>query len=351
MGVYLREILAEDGHSVVVTSRSGRDPIPNIEFRVGDAKKIDFVESLLNEIKPDAVVDFMIYSTDEFAARRDILLSGTKHYLFLSSYRVFNDDKVITERSPRLLDSSSDAAYLKTDEYGLCKARSENLLRESNYQNWTIIRPGITYSKMRFQLGCLEANTLCFRSLQGLPVVMPREMRLKQTTLTWGKDVALMIARLILNPKAYREDFNCASSEHCSWGEVCDLYKELLGTDVRDCSVEDYIKIIGNRAQVCYDRLFDRALDNSKVLSVTGLRQDDFMPLRKGLTRELKAFVASPVYQYPNVVINARMDKVLGTRIKLVGMSKEDKIAYLSEVCAVFRFAMRSYRFIKRRFR
>lgn len=349
MGVYLREILAEEGHSVLVTSRTPREDGPHIQFKVGNAKDVDFIRNLLEEERPDAVVDFMVYGTDEFSVRRDVFLSHTRHYVFLSSYRVFNDDKIITERSPRLLDSSDDAEYLKTDEYALCKARSENLLRESGLKNWTIIRPGITYSKMRFQLGCLEANTLCLRSLKGVPVAMPKEMQGKQTTLTWGRDVALMISRLILNQKAYGEDFNCASAEHCSWGEVCDLYKELLGTEVKDCSVEDYVKIIGNRAQVCYDRLFNRVLDNSKVLAATGIEQAELMTLKEGLSRELRRFVENPVYQYPNVAINARMDHVLGLRYDLKGLSSADKVQYLYERNRIVRFAIRAARFLKRK--
>ena len=177
IGVYLSEILAADGKDVVVTSRSEHAPCCSIEFIRGDARNADFLSFTLDRVRPDAVVDFMSYGTDEFKMRRDLLLGKTRHYLFLSSYRVFNDAEVITEKSPRLLDSSTDSDYLKTDEYALCKARSENLLRESSMANWTIIRPGITYSKRRFQLGCLEANTLCYRSFQGLPVAMPQEMR------------------------------------------------------------------------------------------------------------------------------------------------------------------------------
>lgn len=351
MGVYLREILAAEGHSVLVTSRAARATETNVRFVVGNAKESSFVSNLIAEEHPDAVVDFMIYSTDEFAARYENYLSSVRHYVFLSSYRVFNDDEIITERSPRLLDTSKDAEYLKTDEYALCKARSENMLRESSRKNWTIIRPGITYSKMRFQLGCLEANTLCFRSLRGAPIAMPREMRGKMTTLTWGRDVALMISKLILNERAYGEDFNCATSEHHPWDYVCKLYENLLGAKIEDCSVEDYVKIIGNRAQVCYDRLFNRAIDNAKVLSATGIKQSELMPLNEGLTKELKAFIENPAYQYPNMAINARMDKVLGSRISLSGLSKADIVAYLTARYQSARFVARAAGYIKRRFR
>lgn len=348
MGVYLREILAAEGKDVLVTSRSEQMPRAGVEFLRGDARDLGFLSSVLDRVRPDAIVDFMIYGTDEFKARRDLLLGKARHYLFLSSYRVFNDAEVITERTPRLLDSSTDSAYLKMDEYALCKARSEDFLRESGKTNWTIIRPGITYSKRRFQLGCLEANTLCYRSFQGLPVAMPPEMRLKQTTMTWGRDVALMIARLVLNPKAYGEDFNCASAEHHSWDEICGLYKRMIGAEVRDCTIEDYIRIVGNSAQVRYDRMFNRIIDNGKVLAATGLKQEQLLTLDVGLSRELESFRKNPVYQYPNVAINARLDRVLGTSISLRGFSLRQRREYYAIRYPLFGLFVRGVGKLKR---
>ena len=36
-----------------------------------------------------------------------------------------------------------------------------------------------------------------------------------------------------------------------------------------------------------YDRLYDRPIDNSKVLRVTGLKKEDFIPMKKGIQIEL----------------------------------------------------------------
>ena len=348
MGVYLRDILAQAGHIVYITSRSAQKDSNCIKFLQGNAHDLSFVERVLFDVKPDAVVDFMTYTTEEFAARYEKLLGGTRHYLFLSSYRVFNNDRIITERSPRLLDTVKDEKYLKTDEYALCKARSENFLRQSAHKNWTIIRPGITYSKRRFQLGCLEANTLCYRSLLGLPIVMPKEMREKETTLTSGRDVALMISKLLLNPQAYCEDFNCATAEHHSWDYVCEIYRTILNADIRDSSIEDYIKVVGNCAQVKYDRLFDRRIDNSKILEATGLKQSDLMSLEDGLRNELDNFKANPVYQYPDVVLNARMDRLLGTRIPLNELPFSLKVKYWEYRYVLVGFGLRAFRKLKR---
>ena len=57
---------------------------------------------------------------------------------------------------------------------------------------------------------------------------------------------------------------------------------------------EDYLKILnpdpycpGARWQLEYDRLFDRIMDNSKVLAATGMKQEELMPLYDGLKHEI----------------------------------------------------------------
>ena len=56
---------------------------------------------------------------------------------------------------------------------------------------------------------------------------------------------------------------------------------------------EDYLAIlspegkINVRWQLEYARLFRRITDNSKVLALTGLKQEDMMPLYEGLKLEI----------------------------------------------------------------
>ena len=60
------------------------------------------------------------------------------------------------------------------------------------------------------------------------------------------------------------------------------------------------------RWQLEYARLFDREVDNSKVLAVTGLKQSDTMPLYDGLKMEISRTPKD--YPWPN---NQRMDDYL----------------------------------------
>ena len=130
MGVHLVELLSQRGDAVFVTSRRERPSRKNVTYVQGDAHNNDFLQTLLNSRRWDAIVDFMVYRTEEFRHRMPQLLAATAQYVFLSSSRVYADSAgPITEDSPRLLDVSADAAYLKTDEYALAKARQENALR------------------------------------------------------------------------------------------------------------------------------------------------------------------------------------------------------------------------------
>jgi nucleoside-diphosphate-sugar epimerase len=333
MGIHLAPALAEAGFTVDVTTRTSRSSeMAGINFIIGNAQDDQFVTQLLRLHRYDVLVDFMLYGTDDFTQRLPTLLAGTEQYFLLSSYRVFANASILTETSPRLLDVVRDPTYLKTDEYALAKARQEDVLRASDASNWTIVRPGITYSTGRFQLGTLEANMVVWRSRRQVPVAIPKLMLEKQTTLTWAGDVAKLLTRLAGNAKAFGEDFNVVTAEHHSWRYVAGIYHEVLGTEVCEVETEDYIKALGeglNNYQVHYDRMFDRVLDNRKVLGVTGFSQGDFTSLRAGLIAELHRFLEKPSPLIIDFGRQARFDALTHSFIGFKNLRLYDIFVYL----------------------
>ena len=152
-------------------ARQKENTSPNISYFQADAKDCDTLRAILRN-NYDAIVDFLLYSTIQFLDRYRILLSNTNHYIYLSSYRVFaGSDTPINEDSAQLLDISDNKRFLATDDYALAKARQEDILENSRFRNWTIVRPAITYSKLRYQLVTLEANTVVARAFKKRPVV------------------------------------------------------------------------------------------------------------------------------------------------------------------------------------
>lgn len=332
MGVYLAPELLRRGYSVDVTSRFDHvDSQKKITHLKGNALDVEFIARILRDKKYDVVVDFMTYTTDQFRERYELYLKATKQYIFLSSYRVFADTPVITELSPRLLDVCDDVEYLNTDEYALAKARQEDMLRSSKSTNWTIVRPAITYSKTRFQFGTLEANVFLWRATKGLPIAFPAPMLGKVTTMTWAGDVARLMSKLCLNERAYGEDFNVATAENHTWQEVLNIYKKNIDIELRKTTTEQYILAIGSnfsQYQVRYDRMFDRKIDNSKVLDVTGESQLDFTKLAEGLEAELNGFLKQPKFGRIDYAKQARFDKLVGSQINLAELGAEDKSLY-----------------------
>ena len=304
MGVYLAPELLSMGYEVDVVSLDNlKSEIPELRYIRTDAMDNSILEKLLQN-EYDGIVDFLIYANPSvtFSARMDLLLSHTSHYIYLSSYRVYADkDAVTTESSPRLLDVTEDTEFLsfQTEEYALYKAIGEDILFSSGYKNWTAIRPAITYSKRRFQLVTLEAPLLIPRIREGKTVLLPKNARHVQATMTWAGDVAKMIARILFNKEAYRECYSVCTAEHNTWQEVAEIYHRQCGLKYIWVDDEIYLDMIASREnerarkgakwQLDYDREFNRVMDNSKILKLTGLMQSDFMTLEKGIQREFLA--------------------------------------------------------------
>ena len=122
-----------------------------------------------------------------------------------------------------------------------------------------------------------------------------------------------MIGALLFCKCAFGEVYNINSAEHHTWGEIADYYKEICGLKAVWVDKEDYLKILnpdpccpGPRWQLEYARLFDREVDNSKVLAATGMKQSDLMPLYDGLKMEIDRTPKD--HPWPN---NRRMDDYL----------------------------------------
>lgn len=311
IGTFLVPELKKSGYSVFITSRTThRSDDPDVTYIEGNAKDDAFLDALLAQ-RYDAIVDFMIYSTEAFKSRYQKLMASTKHYIFLSSYRVYGDNGCapIKEDSPRLLDSVNDPEYLRTDEYGLTKARQEDLLRRYGRLNYTIVRPAITYGGDRFQLGTMEANEFLVRALNGKPVVFPEEMLDKRTTMTWAGDVGRMIAKLVLEKSAFNNVFTAATAESRTWRDVLAIYRELLGFEVKTVPLSVYEQIVGRPWQIKYDRMLHRVIDNTKICIQTGTRQAEMKPLKEGLREELEAFMKDPKFRPVDEAMQARFDE------------------------------------------
>ena len=291
----------------------------NAAYIQSDAFDKNFLNGLLKE-NFDGIINFMEYGKVDFSEYYQLFLEHTSHYIYLSTCRVYDDkEQPIKETSPRLLDSSEDEVLKASHDYCIYKAQDEDLLVNSSYDNWTVVRPATTFSTMRLQLVTLEFNNSVARALQGKTIVLPIQAKDKPATLSWGGDVAKMIARILFKEEAKREFYNVCSAEHRTWGEIAEYYRDLVGLEAVWVDKEDYLAIlspegtINVRWQLEYARLFRRITDNSKVLALTGLKQEDMMPMYDGLKLEIGNIPKD--YVPEDTKIGLRMDEYIKNHI------------------------------------
>ena len=316
MGTHLVGLLAERGHNVTVSSRKIRESTNNITYVCGNAHDEYFLNNLLNH-SWDIIVDFMVYRTSDFEKRVNDLLGATKQYIYLSSARVYaNIDTIITENSLRLLDISDDRNYLATDEYALSKARQENILKESQKKNWTIIRPYITYDKTRLQLGFLEKEAWLYRALKGRTIVFSKNIAKKITTLAYGLDVAKAILAVLNNIEAYGSTFHITGNDHQKWEGILQAYvlviQKHLGYKPKCILIdeEQTLKMHSNIYQIKYDRMFNRVFDNTKIDRFIDTK--DFTKTIEGISFCLEEFLKKPEFNKIYWPAEALKDKISG---------------------------------------
>ena len=340
MGISLVQILRQNKHNeIFVTSRKKYDDIENVHYLQGNAQDDNWLMSILKINHWDIIVDFMTYSTKEFKDRYSHMLNSTGQYIFFSSSRVYADahGEKITEKTIRLLESTTDHVYLKTDEYALAKAREENLLLSAKNKNWTIIRPYITYNTTRLQLGTMEKEAWLYRALHGRTVVFSEDIANTLTTMTYGYDVAQGIVSIMGENNALGRIFHIMQSDSMTWREVAVIYqkvfKEVTNKNLKIKYLSDtkeFSEVFSNYWQVYFDRLYPRVFDNSKILQFMG-ESYTWISMEEGITSCLSKFILEKhAFRDINWIAEGWMDKKTGERTPFIEIPTiKQRVAYI----------------------
>ena len=290
LGTYTAEELIRLGYSVdIICLEEKASQNERLKFYKAEAS-IEFLIKLFKENHYDGIVNFIHYpDIEEYKPVHKLLTDNTEHLIFLSSYRVYADmEHPITENAPLLLDISDDKEFLENEKYAISKARAEKFIRdESNTRNWTVVRPVISFSQSRFDIVTISERVV----LENEKVYLPEGVKNVMAGLDWSGNSGKLIANLLFKKEAFGESYTISSAQNLTWGEIADIYTELVGTkfewiDTNEwLSDDNYIK--NSYWAAVYDRFFDRTIDNSKVLKATGLNQKDFKSIKEGLKIEL----------------------------------------------------------------
>ena len=254
----------------------------------------DFLKDLFSKKHYDGIVNFIHYpDAEKYKPVHKLLTDNTEHLIFLSSYRVYADlEHPITEESPRLLDTSKDERFLAKENYALAKARAEDfIINESNTKNWTIVRPVISFSNKRLDIETINQNVVLDCAREGKSLFLPKITKNLTASLDWAGNSGKLIANLLFRKEALGETYTISTAQNLTWGEIAQIYTELIGTRFEWIDDDEWLKhpehIQGGYWAAVYDRFYDREIDNSKVLKATGLTKDDFLSIKEGLIIEI----------------------------------------------------------------
>lgn len=315
MGRYLIPLISKDAQNdvFITTRRKISSDCDNVHYITGNAKDIGFIGEVMKASgKWDVVVDFMIYSLEEFSKRVDLFLENAGQYIFLSSARVYADTKEpITESTPRLLDSTDDEKLLNSNNYAIVKARQEDLLIGHQAKNWTIVRPYITYSDAKLQLGAQEKEEWLYRVIHNRSIIVPDDIMNKTTTMTWGKDVAQAIVSFMGVKAAFGEIVNTAQNASVKWSGILNIYKkclEELGYKVNTVHIDHAAKLSSNAYKLKYDRLLNRTFSCEKIKAISGF--SDFTDNETGIKDCLQTFLKQPSFLGISWLYQAKVDRI-----------------------------------------
>ncbi len=294
LGTYTAKELLRLGYNVdIICPEEKKSYDERLKFYQSYATN-DFLKELFCKKHYDGIVNFIHYpDIEEYKPVHKLLTDNTDHLIFLSSYRVYADlENPITENAPMLLDVSDDKAFLEEETYALSKAKAEKFIREeSNTKNWTIVRPVISFSEKRLDIVTINNHSILEYKKEGKPLCLPENTKNLTAALDWAGNSGKLIANLLFKKDAFGQAFTISSAQNLTWGEVAEIYTELIDAEFEWINTEewlsnpDYIK--NSYWAAVYDRFFDRKIDNSKVLKVTGLTKDDFLSVKEGLIIEI----------------------------------------------------------------
>lgn len=286
-----KELLSKDCQVDIICLEDYTSDNPNLRYYKANAD-LKYLTEFLKDKYYDGIVNFIHYtSVDDYKPVHKLLCSKTDQLIFLSSYRVYADlQHPITETAPMLADVvKDDEEFLKTENYALPKARCEKFLREeSGTKNWTVVRPVISFSDKRLDLVTVSGREIIDTAKSGKTILLPEVAKNLTAGLDWAGNSGKLIANLLFKKECFGEAYTVSSGQNLTWGEVADIYTRLTGVKFRWSETEEYVNTGHGGYILIYDRLYDRAVDNTKILKATGLKKEDFTSIEDGIKIELK---------------------------------------------------------------
>lgn len=324
----IRELALENGIDVYILNR-GRKEKERLDSRIhviiGNVRNVDDTKEKIKDLYFDVVIDFLSYTKEQLENTLSIFNKKCDQFIFISSATVYRK----TEPNEKITENTE--LYNPDWEYSLDKIECEKLLEENykaNRQNYTIIRPYVTYSNKRIPFAIIPQHkqwSLANRIILGKPVVLWDGGK-AICTLTSTKDFAEGMLGLFKNEKAYQEAFHITTDKTLTWKQALEYIGQAIGKEpiIADISSDFISKEMPELKGVLYgDKGLNRVFDNTKIKSIT-----DFNPkieFKDGIKDTIKYYREHDYMRTVDYEWDARMDNLIEKYYKNIKHKFENK--------------------------
>jgi nucleoside-diphosphate-sugar epimerase len=273
----------------------------------GDIRDPKSVEQAIGDMKFDAVVNWIAFTTDHIQQDIDLFKGRTGQYIFISSasaYQTPPSTLPVTEST--ILDNPFW-------QYSRNKIACEELLVDAYRKDkfpMTIVRPSHTYDQRLLPFD--HGYTVVDRMRRGKPVIVHGDGT-SMWVLTHHTDFAKGFIPLLGNSHAIGEAYHITSDELLNWNQIYDQVAEAAGTTATKVHVasDALAKHDPNWGPgLLGDKSNSMIFDNSKIKQLA----PEFIcttPFRRGAEEIMAWYDADPARQVVNEVQDQLEDKLV----------------------------------------
>ncbi|HYW20036.1 MAG TPA: NAD-dependent epimerase/dehydratase family protein [Nodularia sp. (in: cyanobacteria)] len=205
IGVYLTQVLVEQGHEVVLFNRGNRPvpSLPGVGQIIGDRTNAFQLKEKLSSEKFDVIFDNNGRELTDTQPLAEIFQDQVQHFVYMSSAGVYL-------KSDQLPHIEGDKVDPKSRHRG--KHETEAYLIEQNLP-FTSIRPTYIYGPQNYN----DLESWFFdRIVRDRPIPIPGN-GLHITQLGHVKDLATAMSQVIGNPQAIRQIYNISGDRYVTF--------------------------------------------------------------------------------------------------------------------------------------
>ena len=266
-GKLLVEKLFSNGHKITVINRRGIAPVSCeiIKCDRNDTKKL---ESLIQGLKFDCVIDMCLFNIDQAKACVKIFNNKIQKYIFISSIAVYEKSELFPKD-----EKSTLGTWPMFGSYGEDKLQVENYFESVNDFPFINLRPTYIIGKGNH----LNREGYYFdKILKGEQIDIEKEGQ-AILSFVFVEDVADIIYKVMINKVVLRESYNLCNDEFITIKEFVFMIGSILGKVPVFNSVD---RMVSFKNENCY-------FLNNKIKTDFNF---EFKSLKQGLTELSKSY-------------------------------------------------------------